>query len=186
MNSWELPKAIELDGKEYEIRSDYRAILDILIYFQDPNYENDEKIEIALRIFYEDFDEIPVKLYQEAYIAMKDFIDMGIKDDGYVRPRTMDWEQDSPYIISGINKVIGKEVRAVEYMHWWTFLSAYMEIGEGSFSNIVSIRAKKAKGKKLEKWEQEFYRENKSRIDLNTKYSDEEKAEQERLKALFD
>ena len=62
-------------------------------------------------------------------------------------------------------------------MHLWTFIGAYMEIGEGLFSNIIHIRQKKAKGKKLEKWEQEFYKENKSLIDFQhkEKRSNEEK-----------
>ena len=52
-----------------------------------------------------------------------------------------------------------------------------MEIGESLFSNIVHIRQKKAKGKKLEKWELDFYKENQSLIDFKQKdqRSDEEK-----------
>ena len=49
-----------------------------------------------------------------------------------------------------------------------------MEIGECSFSNIVSIRSKKQKGKKLDKWEEEFYREHKKEIDLPRKLTKEE------------
>jgi hypothetical protein len=49
-----------------------------------------------------------------------------------------------------------------------------MEIGECTFSNIVSIREKKIKGKKLEKYEQEFYRENRKLIDLPHKLTAEE------------
>ena len=41
------------------------------------------------------------------------------------------------------------------------------------------------RGKKLEKWEQEFYRKNKDRVDLKQRYSAEELAEQERLKKLL-
>jgi hypothetical protein len=36
----------------------------------------------------------------------------------------------------------------------------YLAIGECSFSEIVSIRSKIAKGQKLEKYEQKFKREN--------------------------
>ena len=50
----------------------------------------------------------------------------------------------------------------MQYLHWWTFLGAYMEIGESLFSQILSVRMKKAKGKKLEDWEREFYKENKT------------------------
>ena len=61
-----------------------------------------------------------------------------------------------------------------------------MEIGESLFSNVVSIRQKKAKGQPLEKWEKEYYKENKALIDLKEKYTEEELAEQERFKRLFD
>ena len=49
-----------------------------------------------------------------------------------------------------------------------------MEIGECTFSNIISIRSKKQKGQKLEKWEQNFYKENRKMIDLPHKLSKEE------------
>ena len=54
----------------------------------------------------------------------------------------------------------------------------------GLFSNIIHIRQKKQKGKKLEKWEQDFYNENKSLIDFKQKdqRSDEEK---EKLRDYF-
>lgn len=98
----------------------------------------------------------------------------------------MDWDQDAQIIIPSINKVLGFEVRSVEYMHWWTFFGAYMEIGEGVFSSVLSIRSKKAKNKKLEKWEQEYYQENKWMIDLKKKYTQEELEEQRRWKELLD
>ena len=64
----------------------------------------------------------------------------------------MDWEQDSAVIIPAVNKVLGKEIRSMPYCHWWTFLGAYMEIGDGVYQQILQIRQKKLKGKKLEKW----------------------------------
>ena len=87
--------------------------------------------------------------------------------------------------LPAVNKVNNADVRATDYMHWWTFFGLYMEIGESTFSTVVSIRDKKRKGKKLEKWEQEYYKNNKSIVDLHqksTERSDEEKAE---LRELF-
>ena len=52
-----------------------------------------------------------------------------------------------------------------------------MEIAEGTFSTVLGIRQKMAKGKRLEKWEQEFRRENKDLCDLKTRYTAEEQAE---------
>ncbi len=75
-----------------------------------------------------------------------------------------------------INRVAGQEVRAAEYIHWWTLLGYYYEIGgDCMFANVVAIRDKIKRGKKLEKHEKELYRRNKDIIDLKSKYSSAEK-----------
>lgn len=183
MNVWSFPTSLNIGGVEYEIRTDYRVILDLLMALNDPELsDSDNKMSaymqsrVILEIMFPDWDNIPKEYIQEALDKVAEFIDMGIGDDSK-KPKTMDWEQDAPIIIPAINKVLNKEIRAEKYMHWWTFLGAYMEIGEGLFSNIIHIRQKKAKGKKLEKWEQDFYKENKSLVDFQhkEKRSNEEK-----------
>lgn len=183
MSAWELPTSLDVGGTSYAIRSDYRVVLDILRHYASPDYEQDEKALICLGILY--VDDIPPELYEEAYKKAIGFIDAGIKDDGRPKPRTMDWDQDAPLIVPAINRVLGGEVRSMPYLHWWTFVGAYMEIGEGVFSSVLSIRQKKAKHKKLEKNEQEFYRENKSLIDMQPRYSAEEQAEIDRLNEML-
>lgn len=59
-------------------------------------------------------------------------------------------------------------------LHWWTFLSAYYEIGDCLFAQIVRIREKKAKGKALDKSDREFYRKNRALIDIKTHYTEAE------------
>lgn len=186
MNAWELPTSLTVGGIAWKIRSDFRAILDILKYFSDPEYEEDERWEICLDILYEDYEKMPNAIKEEAMKTAVKFIDMGMEDDGRIRPITMDWEQDAVIIIPSVNRVLGTEIRSVQYMHWWTFLGAYMEIGESLFSQIVNIRQKKATGKKLEKWEKEFFKENKELIVIRTKYTEEEVEEQNRLNNLLD
>lgn len=187
INQWELPTSIEVGGSFWKIRSDFRVVLDILRYFTDPDYEDDERLFICLDILYEDYEKMPDEIKRKALEKAFEFIDMGIKEDTHKqqRPSTMDWEQDAPIIIPAINKTLGYEIRAKEYLHWWTFLSAYMEIGECLFSQVLNIRQKKQRGKKLEKWEKEFYRENKAIITLEKKVSEENQAEIDRLNALL-
>ena len=50
-------------------------------------------------------------------------------------------------------------------------MGAYLEIYEGLFHQVLMIRQKKAKNKKLEKWEAEFYRNNRKLIDLKKQRS---------------
>lgn len=90
----------------------------------------------------------------------------------------MDWEQDQAIIFPAINKVAGYEVRNPDkYLHWWSFLGMFGEIGEGLYSQVMSIRSKMAKGKKLDKTDKEFYNEHKELIDIKVKLTAEEQAE---------
>ena len=169
-----LPTSVDVSGVNYAIRSDYRAILDICIALNNIDFTQDEKIYTALFIFYEDFETMPAEHYEEALKKCYWFIDCGEDNAEKSTTRVMDWEQDFRYIIAPINRLAGKEVRSVDYMHGWTFMSLYMEIGECLFSQIVNIRDKLAKHKKLDQAEREWYRRNKNIIDLKTKFTDEE------------
>ena len=185
MNAWELPSSLSVGGQEWSIRTDFRAVLDILKYFQDPEYEEDEKWEICLDILYENFADMPTELWKEAAQKAVEFVDVGVKDDGKKRPKIMDWDQDAPIIATAVNSVLGGEIRSPRPTHWWTFLGAYMEIGESLFSQVLNIRQKKVKNEKLEKWEQKFYSENKALIDLISSKPERSEEEKGRLRELF-
>lgn len=195
MYAWKLPTSLDVNGKEYRIRTDFRVILDILSAMNDPEIfepdmteeeKNQERALTLLQILYIDFDSMNPRDYEEAMKKGGEFIDCGFKEDSKKpRPQLMDWEKDAPVVIPAINKTIGKDVRSEEYMHWWTFLGSYMEVGESTFSTIVSIRDKKRRGKKLEKWEEDYYKEHKNMVDLKTKTQERSEAEKEELRELF-
>lgn len=173
--NYELPTSIEIDGKAYNIRGrgDYRVILDVIAALTDPELNECEQAAAALCIFYE---QLPADV-QAAADEMVKFIDGGTTaQGGKASPRLMDWEQDFPLIVAPINRVVGCEIRAVPYLHWWSFLSAYMEIGECTFATVVGIRQKRQKGKKLEKWEQEYVREHPDTVNLRPLVSESEQA----------
>ena len=172
-----LPSALEVGGKLYKIRTDFRDILTIMLAFADPELDEREKYAVMLTILYEDRD-IPDKDVSEAIERAIWFLDCGQSNEDKKPPRkVVDWEQDESILFPSINKVAGKEVRAVEHMHWWTFMGYFMEIEEGTFSTVLGIRQKRSKGKKLEIWGQDFYRNNRELCDLKTRYTAEEQAE---------
>ncbi len=185
---WNLPMSIELSGVEYAIRTDYRAILDIFKAIADEELTEQEKAEIMLRILYIDWQDISRNDLQEALQKGKEFIDCGIdygtSEKAKKGPVLMDWERDSPIIAPAVNKVLGKDIRSMKQVHWWTFMAAYLEINDCLFNHVVAIRQKKAKKKKLEKWEEEFYRNNKAMVDLKQQPS-RPKAEQDALMELL-
>ena len=89
----------------------------------------------------------------------------------------MDWETDFDLIAAAVNHVLGTECRSLPYLHWRSFLGAYMEISsESLFSRVISIRDKLRTGKKMEKWEKAWYRKNRDLVDLPMRFSEKEEA----------
>lgn len=172
---YDLPKSVEIDGKKYKIRTDFRVILEIIEMLNDPELTDIEKSTLVLTMFY--IDEPPN--CTESIVKCFEFMDMGQKHNAN-SPRLMDWQYDYQYIIAPVNRVLGYEARNVEYnpadnsggLHWWTFLAAYLEIGgDCVFSNVIGIRDKLARGKKLEKSEREWMRKNPELIKLPNRYT---------------
>ena len=186
---YELPTSLNVCGVDYAIRSDYRAALDVLSVFAAvhsiaASFHNMYKYRtchletfcpiVPLRIFYPDFLKMPDEHILDAVKQMTWFLDCGDEDDNRKRPKLMDWEQDFQYIVAPVNRVVGQEIRAIPYFHWWSFIAAYYEIGDCLFANIVRIRSLKAKGKTLDKSDREFYRENRRLVDLKKPMTEEE------------
>lgn len=185
----QLPKSLTVGNQEWAIRSDFRMALLIFQGLNDPNLKDYSKRYLILDCLYEDYENMPKELQAEALEKASDFLDggknspsNGAKEN---KVKLMDWEQDEQLIFSAINKVAGFETRSVEYMHWWTFLGFFQAIDECLLTSVINIRSKKAKGKRLDKGEQQYYKENKHMIDLNKKMSDEEQAEYEYFKKLI-
>ena len=75
MDAWSLPTSLNVAGKEYPIRSDYRVVLDILQCMNDPEiFEPDmtedekraEQVISMLAILYIDFDDMKPAEWEEA------------------------------------------------------------------------------------------------------------------------
>ena len=165
---YEIPTSITIEDTVFHIRNngDYRMVLDCFNALQDAEVTKQERLFVSLIIFYEDINSIEdlekFPNIEDAVSEMYNFFNCGqVQGIGKnVNYKLIDWEQDSQLICSAINKVANKEVRAEPYIHWWTFMGYYSAIGESLFSTIVNIRDKTMKGKKLEKYEREFKRDN--------------------------
>ena len=182
---FDLPTALEVGGKEWDIATDYRDILRILTAFEDPDLTQEEKVMLCLYNLYVDLEDMPQEQLQAAFDAAIQFIDHG--SGGKDGPRTMDWTQDAPLIFPAVNRAAGFEVRSVEYMHWWTFLGYFMEIRDTTYATVLSLRQKKfgRNRKKLEKHEQEFWNNNRSICELKARYTEAELEERDRLNKLL-
>lgn len=170
----ELPKSLEVGGRSYEIRTDFRVALIIFIAYNDPNLTQQDKAANCLDCLYK---EIPDDI-EEALNKASWFLDGGsnvkLKE---IPVKIIDWEQDESLLFPEINKVAGTEVRLLDYLHWWTFLGYLSTMGEGLYPQIINIRQKRAKSKKLEKWEIEFFNSHKELVVIHEKLTKEEQAE---------
>ena len=192
MTLGKLPKSLKISDMEYPICTDYRVALLILQAYNDVNLKDIEKCEILIKCLFQEPDKVFQSIKSEN--DLKEIIEKSIwfldcgKDweQKPYQPRIMDWEQDEQMIFSSVNKVAGFETREKDYIHWWTFVGYMQEIEEGLFSTVLHIRKKKAKGKQLDKSELQFYNEHKNLIDLQKKYTDEEKEEMEKILKIFE
>ena len=179
MNSYDLPTSLTIGEVAYSIRYGLRAVVDIFAAFNDPDLDDEAKTDVMLRILYPDWQEIPFYDLKEAVEKACEFLDCGQRREEGHRPRLVDWSQDGDIIIPAVSKVNGgRDVRLDPGMHWWTFFGLYMSIDGGVFSTVLHIRRKRAQGKQLEKWEEEFYRDNKKMVDIKKPMTAEEKAAQ--------
>lgn len=189
-----LSETLTVGGEEYPIRTDYRNVLQVFEAFQDPELTQEEKWIVAIYLLFEDFsrDDDVLQAAQDGFDldeAMKQiswFISAGQPEKQVLEQPTYNWTQDEQMIFSAVNKVAGRETRELEYLHWWTFLGYFNEVGEGTFSFIVGIRHKLNKGKKLEKHEKEFLSHNKELVLMKKPLTKEEQEQEDAYKSLLD
>lgn len=178
---YSLPISITINDTDYEIRNkgDYRMVLDCFSALDDAEITKQERILACLVIFYETFDDIQDAIndtnFDELVKQMFLFFNGGTEEVNGQKTnfKLVDWEKDETILVSAINHVAGKEVRAESYIHWWTFLAYYMGIGDCTFSHIINIRYKSAKGEKLEKHERKFKMENPQYFNIDTRLVDQ-------------
>ena len=182
MDRYRLPETAEFGGVSYKLNTDFRVILKIFEVFEDPTLPEILRWQVALEVFYQP--SVPKDFWHPAMEYLSEFLRYGQPD--VPGPQLISWQQDADAIIAAVNKAAGQEIRCLPHVHWWTFLSWFHAIDQGQLSTIVSIRDKLRRGKKLDDWELEFYRENKKKVDIRAPETEEEKQEKARLIAMLD
>ncbi len=185
---WTLPTAGEWEGRRYAIHSDYRDVLTVIAWLtgaQGGELLPEERWYTAMYLFYRDFAAMPRRDWQAASDFLAMFLAGGRPQPEQPGPKLLDWQQDAALIAAGVNRVAGRDVRTLPYLHWWSFLACFDAIGEGTLATVVSIRDKLRRGRRLEGWELEFYRAHRAEVDLRPALTGEEAAARAELQALL-
>jgi len=194
MDKYSIPTEVVVNDKTLKIRNkgDYRVIIDCFAVLNDPELDKSERLLGCLIIFYEDFDEslamnnLTADELDIAVSEMYKFFNCGNNESSSPKHEynLIDWDGDSQLICSAINKITNNEIRAIPYLHWWTFMGYYMAVGESVLSTVVGIRDKIVSNKKLEKWEKQFRNENPQYFTWNMRTA-EQVADDEYIKSLW-
>ena len=173
-----LPTTVIINAIQYEIRSDFRTVLEIFTMLDDPDLSDADKTEALLRMFYVNRPEDP-KAALQAFTNFVDPRQAAKSRTTKTQSRLIDWQQDFDLMVAPINHILNTECRSQPYLHWRTFLAAYLEIPpESVFARVLRIREKLRTGKKLEKYERTWYNKNRDLVHLKPKFS---KAEEDIL-----
>lgn len=166
---YQLQTSVVIEDMQFHIRNngDFRMVLDCFKALNDETMSEDLRVLASLLIFYNEFDSymslIPYEMYLGDLVKeMYKFFNCGQDESpgAHTQHALIDWDKDEQIVCSAVNNVANQEIRSLEYLHWWTFIGYYMAVGESVLSTVVSIRDKITKHKKLDKWEQDFRRDN--------------------------
>lgn len=161
-----LPTKIKVNNNIYDINYDYRTIINILLAFEDDELTKDEQMYIMLKNLYKQ--DIPENDIEEALKKGIKFIDGGVVEENKANEkRIYSFKKDGNYIFSGINQTHHIDLTEKTNLHWWVFLSLFMDMSaDCTFGELVYYRKRKNENK-LTKEEKEQYKKIKKLVDLN-------------------
>jgi len=180
----ELPEAIEIDGVEWPINSDFRSCLRVILAFEDDELTGLEKQMILLANLYP---ERPANTQAAVEKAIK-FLNGGKadEDDGQPRPRVYSFSKDAELIFAAFYQTHGVDLQSAE-LHWWKFLALFMDLGaDTAFCQLVNLR-KRVKTGRATKEERKAAREMGAIFDVpepDTRTPDERDKEAEFLRLV--
>jgi hypothetical protein len=148
----EFPDILEVDGIEYEINSDFRTCLRIILAYEDDNLTISEKNMVMLNNLYRVYThnaKLPDDVQAAAEAGVKflnggDAVKTGEGENGL---RIFSFSKDARFIFAAFRQTHGIDLEESD-MHWWKFLAYFMDLGADTFfCNLTSLRKRLNTGK---------------------------------------
>jgi hypothetical protein len=145
-----LPRAIRIGEKVYPVNSDFRDCLRIILAFEDNDLTWVEKQIVMLTNLYA---ELPDEEHiEEALLKGVKFLNGGEDDTGEQEKgsnlRLYSFSKDARYIFAAFQQTHGIDLQNTEYLHWWQFMTLFMDLGsETMFCNLIGLRKRVKTGK---------------------------------------
>ena len=162
-----LPTSLNINGVEYPIQSDFRAVLFYDRILRQGDHSRDDNAAATIAAITYLLGSVPDNA-EETVTQIDWFISCGITDHkhkpsnqllGINNEKPIDWKYDSRLIWSAFRRVYGVDLREVKYLHWWDFNEMLAELPEDvRLNRIIEIRTKSLADKNLNKEQKNLYK----------------------------
>lgn len=138
----DLPEAVEVNGVEYAVNSDFRTGLACILDMESSELTDEEKCILLLKRIYGET--IPDDVEVALKLAVK-FLDGGKEPPEEENPfadnkRLYSFEKDSALIYAAFQQTHGIDLQKVD-LHWWQFLALFQDLGaDTAFCNMINLR----------------------------------------------
>lgn len=152
----DLPTAIEIDGKQYKINSDFRTCLTIILACEDNDLTPQEKQIILFSQLFMDTPQDVRQAMRQAIVFLNGGKASSDEESGSLR--LYSFEKDANLIFAAFRQTHGVDLQR-DNLHWWQFLALFMDLGQDTtFCQLVGLR-KRVKTGKATKEERQAARE---------------------------
>lgn len=133
-----MPTAVEIEGIEYPINSDFRVSVRILTALEDKDLTFLEKKSIILANLY---DNQPEDTKAALELAAK-FLNGGKVNDREDSLRLFSFAKDSDLIFAAFMQTHRIDLQTAD-IHWWKFLALFSDLGsDTAFCSLVGLRSR--------------------------------------------
>jgi len=123
-----LPTSIEIDGRAWEINTDFRDCLRIILALEDDELIEQEKQFVLLSVLYK---EIPSNTAQ-ALVQGSRFLNGGKAVSKVRTYRYYSMDKDAGFVFSAFKQTHDIDLEQIEYLHFWKFLAYFMDLGSNT------------------------------------------------------
>ena len=157
-----LNKLPQYTPSRLKIRTDFRESIKFELLMQDSKLNEEEKVKLALNLYYNLNDITDVKKAVEDIIWFykggkneKENVDKEVKKSNSKEKQIYSYEFDAEYIYSAFMEQYNIDLNSISYLHWWKFKALFNSLNENVlFSKIMGYRAMnigQIKDKKMKK-----------------------------------
>ena len=135
-----LPTSVDINGKKYEINSDFRISILFEILMQDKSINDKDKIYLALELYYPivpDDVNLAIEKILWFYRCGKDVAKSKGNGKGKSDIQIYNFEYDDDYIYAAFMDQYRIDLQDIKHLHWWKFKAMFKSLKEDN--EIVKI-----------------------------------------------